>query len=113
MVLHSELPVYKVSYNLLLNLFQLCRNFGKDFKYTIGDKLKNEVVEMMVCIYRANKRKEKAPLLEKAQEHIEVIRLLVRILKDLKEINLHAFVDLSAQIEDVSKQTAGWLKSVR
>jgi hypothetical protein len=111
MALYSELPVFKASYDLLLDVFNLCRHFSKDFKYTIGEKLKNETVDMMICIYRANKRRDKKELLQTAQEHIEVVRLLVRLLKDLQQINLQRFVDMSEKIENVSKQLAGWLKA--
>ncbi|MBI2417236.1 MAG: four helix bundle protein [Ignavibacteriales bacterium] len=54
MGLTEELPVYKASYDLLLMIFHVCKDFQKDYKYTLGEKLKNEVSEMVTQIYRAN-----------------------------------------------------------
>ena len=38
MGLHNELPVYKASYDLLLEIFQFTKDFSKDFKYTVGER---------------------------------------------------------------------------
>ena len=44
MALYYDLPVYKASYDLLLEIFRFTKEFGKEFKYTVGEKLKNETV---------------------------------------------------------------------
>ena len=40
MALYSELPVYKATYDLLLGIFQFTKEFGKEYKYTVGESLK-------------------------------------------------------------------------
>jgi len=46
-----------------------------------------------------------------AREQIEVIRLLIRVMKDLKQISLEKFVKVNQAVENVSKQLSGWQKS--
>jgi len=111
MALYSDLPVYKASYDLFVTIFEYSKNFNKEYKYTVGEKLKNETIEMMVSIYRANTRADKKQLLQSARENIEVIRILFRLLKDLSQIDLKKFVTVNVQIENVSKQLAGWQKA--
>ncbi|OGF27844.1 hypothetical protein A2331_07110 [Candidatus Falkowbacteria bacterium RIFOXYB2_FULL_34_18] len=53
MARYDHLPVYKVSYELLLLVFQITKYFSREFKYTIGQELKKEAIEMMTNIYRA------------------------------------------------------------
>jgi four helix bundle protein len=109
------LPVYKASYDLFVYSFQLVGNLRKDYKYTVGEKLKNEIMDLMMNIYRANKRrdaKEKIERVVKAQESIEVVRILFRLLKDLKQLSLKHFVRVNEKIEDVSRQLFGWQKKV-
>ena len=108
MALHYDLPVYKASYDLLLEIFVFTKNFSKEYKYTIGEKLKNETVELITCIYRANSTCSKQEKIQKAREHVEVIRLFLRLLKDLHQMNIEKFVDINKKTEDVSKQLAGW-----
>jgi len=109
---YIELPVYKASYDLLLQIFNLTHNLTREYKYTLGEKLKNETTELLSNIYRANRTREKEKYLKTARENLELVRLYIRILKDLKQITgkKHIFINLS--IEKVSKQLAGWHKSV-
>jgi hypothetical protein len=109
-----ELPVYKASYDLLLFSFQAIKDMKKDYKYTVGEKLKNEIMNMIMNIYWANKTKDKKlkiKKIEKAQEEVEVVRILFRLLHDLREIKLRKFTEVNLKIEDVSRQLTGWAKS--
>ncbi len=109
-----ELPIYKTSYDLLLFSFQIIKDMKKDYKYTVGEKLKNEIMEMIMNIYWANKTKDKKlkiKKIKKAQEEVEVVRILFRLLHDLREIKLRKFTEVNLKIEDVSRQLTGWAKS--
>ena len=110
MSLYIELPVFKKSYDLLLELYDIYNNLPKSVKYTIGEKLQKEIIKVILDIYKANSHTEKSPYILKAREHIEVIRLLIRILFDLKLIGLKRMVLINTIIEDISKQLAGWQK---
>lgn len=111
MALYTNLPVFKASYDLLIALFKTSRNFAREYRFTLGESIKKEAVEMVKLIYRANKTADKAPHLETARETLEIVRLELRLLKDLKQVNLKQFVYLNEQIESVSKQLAAWHNS--
>ena len=101
MATYDNLPVYKASYDFLVEIFQFSKNFSKEYKYTVGEKLKNETLEMIMNIYRANSREQKKELLHAARENIEVIRLLLRLVKDLRQISLNKFVVINEKIENL------------
>jgi hypothetical protein len=44
MKLHSDLPVYKSTYDLLLGIFEFTKGFSKEYKYTVGESLKKETI---------------------------------------------------------------------
>ena len=111
MALHYELPVYKACYDLLLEVFRFTKGFSKEYKYTVGESLKKETMELLTLIFRANSRKDKVAVLEEARERIEVIRLFVRLMKDLQQTGLKQFVHINQKVEHVSKQLTGWHKS--
>jgi hypothetical protein len=113
MATYDTLPIYKASYELLVEIFQFTQNFSREFKYTLGERLKNETIDMITNIYRANTRQNKFDTLQKARENIEIIRLYMRLLKDLKQVGLKKFVNINERIENVSKQLTGWQKSVK
>jgi hypothetical protein len=109
MATYDNLPVYKTSYDMLLELFQVANNFSRDYKFTIGEQIKKETMEMMLCIYRANKSFEgRKSRIGEAREKVETIRVSLRILKDLKQLNLKKFISLNEKIESVSKQLSLW-----
>ena len=110
---YNELPVYKASYDLLLEIFRFTKNIGKEFKYTVGESLKKETTKLITLIYRANSKKDKYDVIQEARERIEIIRLFIRLMKDLKQISLKRFVLVNKQIENVSKQLTGWQKKIK
>lgn len=111
MATYDHLPVYKTSYDLLVDLFRFVKDFHREYKYTIGESIKNETIAMMMCVYRANCTRTKGPLLQQARERVEVIRLLLRVCRDLRQVNLEKFVALNERVESVSKQLAAWQRS--
>jgi len=111
MARYDELPVYKATYDLILGIFRFTKEFSREYKYTVGEKIKNETLDLIILIYRANSKKNKVETLQNAREHIEVIPLLLRLLKDLRQINLKKFVKINKLVENVSKQLTGWQNS--
>ena len=112
MALFSELPVYKIGYDLLIGIYKRTSNFSREYKYTMGERLKNETTDLLVNIYKANKSKKETRLqyIDGARQNVEVVRLLLRVCKDLKVIGLKGFVALNMQVEELSKQLTSWQK---
>ena len=96
-----------------MEIFQFTKDFSKDLKYTVGESLKNETIKLLTLIFRANSRTDKQMVLQEAREQIEVIRLLIRLMKDMRQINLKRFVQVNQKVEEVSKQLTGWQKSIK
>jgi len=96
--------VNKATYDLVLIIFGFVKNFTKEYKYTIGESIKKEAVEIVTNVYRANSYQDKIIHLTKEREHIEVMRLYVRLLKDLHQINVKQLVFVNGYIENVSME---------
>jgi hypothetical protein len=114
MALYTALPVYKIAYDLLIEIFKRTKLFAREHKYTIGERLKNESLEMIINIYKANKSGKQSRLtyIAKARENIETIRLLLRLTRDLQIVGNKPFVFLNGKVEEVSVQLVGWQKYV-
>ncbi len=54
MAQYQHLPIYKKTYDVLLRTMIATKNFPREYKYTLGQKLKDELIELVVMIYRAN-----------------------------------------------------------
>ncbi len=112
MALFTELPVYKLGYDLLIQIYERTAVFSREYKYTMGERLKNETTDMLINIYKSNKSKKetRTQYIDNARQNVEVVRLLLRICKDLKVIGMKGFVALNIQVEELSKQLASWQK---
>jgi hypothetical protein len=110
MALYYNLPIYKASYQLVIKLFTSSDDFAREYKYTVGQELKDEGVTLIKNIYRANKAMDKAIAIGEARENVEVIRLFVRLMQDFNQLGLKKFVEINMAIEEVSKQLSGWEK---
>lgn len=109
-MLYFNLPVYKDSYGLMLLLFKITKTLPREYKFTTGEKIKNEALELIICIYQATKQQNQAKLnnIENARSHLEIIRLLTRILKDLNIWSVATVVQVNTLIESISKQLSNW-----
>ena len=113
MALYENLPVYKAAYDLLLRVYKLCSHMHRTHRYTLGERVQEEMTELMLNIYRANSAREKKAIIQTARENTAAVKLLFRVLHDLDQLSLKQFISVSEQIEAVSKQLAAWGKSAR
>ena len=54
MAQYQHLPIYKQTYDILLRVVTATKDFPREHKYTLGQRLKDELTELVVLIYRAN-----------------------------------------------------------
>lgn len=89
MALHNELPIYRDAYLLMKLAVELTSNFRRDYKHTIGQKLRDECVEMGLLILRANTARgpAKVPHIEALLEGVELCHLMLRLSVDMKLIS--------------------------
>ena len=112
MALYDTLPIYKASYDFFVATFSFTKTFTKEYKYTLGESIKKETIELMMGVYQANTDlSNRYELLQKTRIRLETIRLLLRLTRDLKQIPLKRFIDLNILVESISKQLAMWQKS--
>lgn len=111
MAQYQHLPIYKLTYDLLLRVMQVTKNFPREFKYTLGQKLKDEIVELVVAIYKANSAKDKERHIETILERVQVVQLLIRLSHDLRILPRRHYADLAEKTDSLARQAQGWLKS--
>ena len=111
MGLSTTLPIYKAAYDLLNVVTDLVKNMPRDFKQSIGGKITQETVEIVVLIFRANCAREKAPHLSDLIERLQVAELLLRLSRDKHLISTSQYAKVIALTNSVGKQAGGWRRS--
>lgn len=109
---YDNLPVFKAAYDLLLALFRSSHNLQREYRYTIGEKLKGELAELLMLIYRANSTPNKEMYILQAREHAELVKLNLRLLHDLRQLSMKQYIRYAEMSENISKQLVAWYKYV-
>lgn len=111
MAIYTNLPVYEETYQLLLQLVTFNRQLHRDFRYTLGEKLLQTVIDIIVLIFKANKVVEKTPLIAEARERLVEAQVMMRVLNDTRQLSDKQYVQLVERSTSVSKQLASWERS--
>ena len=109
---HEDLPVFKQAWDVLVELHKTGEDVPRSFRYNELPVVKLQAMEAVQCIRRAQSaRVDRAVYIEKGIESLEVVRLYVRLMHDLRMISLKRFTLLARLIENTVRQMTGWLKS--
>lgn len=113
MATYDELMVYKQAYDLTVELMNLTKKMDKGYKSTLGERINSACVEMLLSVYRINtaRDRDREQYFAQSREQVELIRLLLRLIKDLRLIALRRFSVLNEYVESISKQITGWQRS--
>jgi len=111
MALCYDLPVYKDTYQLCLKIFECTKEFSREYKYSLGQDMKRDVLKLMRSIYRANKSVQKKEHLEKFLDDFEILKLEIRLSSDMKILSLKKQSQLVFLMEEIGRQIVGWRNS--
>lgn len=111
MALYYNLPIYRDIYNLILKIFEATRDFPREYKYTLGQDMKRDGMELMRLVYKANKYKDKREFLENLLDNLEIIKLQIRLAYDLKIISVKKQAVAAELIDAIGRQTNGWKRN--
>ncbi len=108
---YDTLPIYKSTYDFLLRIMHVVSHFPREYKYTLGEKIQNCTIDLIITIYKVNSVKYKVDLLKSMQEQIQLLYLLLRISHDMKLMPTEKFASIVEMADNIASQTKGWLKA--
>ncbi|MDR0863765.1 MAG: four helix bundle protein [Candidatus Symbiothrix sp.] len=112
MATYDQLMIYKQAYDLTTDLMPLTKSMDRGYKFTLGERINNASVEMLLCVYRINITSgDRDRYFVSAREQVELVRLLLRLMKDLRLVTTNRFTRLNESVESISKQLTGWHRS--
>ena len=111
MAQYRHIPIYRLTYELLQRVMVVSKDFPREYKFTLVQKIKDEVIEMVVLIYHANSSENKISHIENLLERLQVVELLLRLCHDMKLIHMKSYSSVVEMTESIAKQAQGWKKS--
>lgn len=111
MALHTDLEIHKVAEELLGLSLDLVRNIPRDLKQVVGAKIRDECLQVLVLIGRANMTREKLPHINLLLESIWMLNYLLRALTNRGLISKGQHAKVMMMTASVGRQANAWKKS--
>ena len=106
----KELTVLTHVYDLLLWLIPATGRFPKNQRYLLGERIENQLLDVLDLLISARYSKEKADILRSCNLKLEQFRYLLRLCKDLRLFDLRRYEYAAGKVEEIGRQVGGWQK---
>ena len=91
-------------------MYRAVGGFAREYKFTLGEKIKNFCHDLIDLIMAANAREDKLELIKAMDFKLENLGIYVRIAFELRAISPGLFEKLNKHMNDVGVQIGGWQK---
>ena len=105
----------KKSYDLYKTFHEYRRVVPKPDRFTIFEKSESTILEVIECIMQASSesKKEKLPTLERASIKLNMPRVFIRLMKDVKTIDGKKYMNLESVVDEIGRMLGGWIRSIK
>ncbi len=108
MALHTELKVYKAAYDLYGVVIDGMRNMPREAKPIVGARLRDDCLEVLQGISRANRARDKLPHLEALLDSVQLVEVQLRLSRDKNFISNTCYARCIRLSDAVARQTGAW-----
>lgn len=112
----EELPVWMSAHELTLAIYKVSSSFPKEEMYALTSQIRRSASSIPANISEGFYRRSTKELIQfiyNARGSLGETRYHIRLARDLNYINNDKYENIISQIEIVSKQLNGWLKSLQ
>jgi len=104
------IAIFKKIYDLDLLVYQYVRFFPKSDKFILGERIEHASIDLLEGIITANQQREKQASWVEASVKLDILRIFIRLSKDLRLLDLKKYETLSGYIVEIGKMLGGWIK---
>ena len=99
------IPIYRTAYDLTLEIYRISSRFSKDYKFSLGERLRNSMTGTLLLVHQtANHFQNARDASRSIFADISESRLYLRMLKDLHQIGMDRFAQVNLGLESISSQ---------
>jgi len=108
-----DIPIFKKTYELYKTFYGYRATAPKTDRYTIWQRAEEMLLNLFHGILLASRsyKTVKVTLLEKASTDLNLFRVFLRLMKDVKSIDTKKYVALESLVDEIGRMLGGWLRS--
>jgi len=105
-ILKKTIDLYKLYYNYTTL-------FPKKDRYTLGATCEKYIIEILEILLQASylTKEEKLPLIKKASNKFDILKVFIRLIRELNIIDQKKYLALQTIIQEIGRMFGGWMKS--
>jgi len=106
---------FKKSYDLYKEFYSCLKIFPKQDRYALGQKSETILMEILECLLTATglPKAEKLPFLDKASGKLNILRIYMRLAKDIKAMDNKKYIFFQESVDEIGRMLGGWKKSIQ
>ena len=110
-----DIPIFKKTYELYKEFYELRINIPKQDRYTIYQKSENILIEVLegILLSSQQSKSKKLPTLENTSVKLNFLRIFIRLMRDVEVIDMNKYVSLESDIDEIGRMLGGWIKSTK
>ncbi len=110
-----DIPIFKKSYELFKTYNSYRRLIPKQDRFTTFERSENLILDIIEGILYASSltKQDKLPILERVSVKLNVLRVFLRLLKEVKALDTKKYILLETMIDEIGRMLGGWIKSLR
>lgn len=109
----KELSIIQKTYDLIKYYVPVIERLPKVHKFTVGDRIINQLYELLERLIQAKYAQKKLNLLTHLNIQLDILRHQTKLLLDFQLIPLARYEYVSKQIDEIGIELGGWIKSQR
>ncbi len=115
MSIQNETPIIQKVYDFYKELYLTVEKMPKKDKYTLGEKLETTTLDLIESLIAASfiGKISKPSHLEQAATKLDLLKILVRLGKDIKAVPDSKYLFLEEKLQEIGRMLGGWIKSLR
>ena len=108
-----DIPIFKTSYDLYKTLHEYRKVVPKNDRFTVFERCEQAALDVIeaILLVSSQTKEEKVLTLKQASLKLNVLRVFVRLLKDIKAIDSKKYVTLETMIDEIGRMLGGWIRS--
>ncbi|MFA5358810.1 MAG: diversity-generating retroelement protein Avd [Patescibacteria group bacterium] len=110
-----DTPIILKTYELYKIFYGYLELFPKKDKYALGGKCEEYILEIMELLIATSVgvRTDKSRLIQQASLKLDILKVFIRLVKDLNLLEDKKYIILQQQIQEIGRMIGGWQKSVQ
>lgn len=110
-----DIPIFKKAYDLYKTFHGYRNLVPKQDRFTVFERCEQTILDLIEDIIMASSQKqwEKMPTLERASLKLNMLRVFIRLMKDVKALDVKKYITLENIVDEIGRMVGGWIRSTK